>query len=190
MAQDSVGFGSSNATKKSVNGSMTSIVIDRLLPGATYKFRVAVVNNHGMSLFSECGIFQTLGESSLFHNHDHVIGCILINSLYFSTAQDATSMPYQCTIAIALASVLSVVLAVCVVIFTTVIIVLIRSKKAAQPEAYYDTVNICHHDSPTPTLRLKRMLLTVTLSYKPVKACSYCSKCINYTSCFVQLLLN
>ena len=156
MAQDSVGFGSSDAMKKSVNGSMTSIVIDRLLPGATYKFRVAVVNNRGMSLFSECGIFLTLGESSLFHNHDQVIECILIGSLYFSTAQDATSMPYQCTTAIAFASVLSVVLAVCVVIFTTVIIVLTRSKKPAQPEAYYDTVNIHHNDSPPPVINTEK----------------------------------
>ena len=67
LVQDSVGFGSSNATKKSINGSMTSIVtvIDHLLSGAIYKFRVAVVNNRGMSLFSECSIFQTLGESTL-----------------------------------------------------------------------------------------------------------------------------
>ena len=63
---------------------------------------------------------------------------------------DATrlSMPYQCTTAIAFASVLSVVLAVCVVVFTTVIIVLIRTKKPAQTEAYYDTINIRHHSPP------------------------------------------
>ena len=67
LVQDSVGFGSSNATKRSVNGSMTSVVIDRLLSGAIYKFRVAVVNNRGMSLFSECSIFQTVGESTLPH---------------------------------------------------------------------------------------------------------------------------
>ena len=66
---------------------------------------------------------------------------------------DATrlSMPYQCTTAIAFASVLSVVLAVCVVVFTTVIIVIIRGKKPAQPEAYYDTINIRHH-SPPPVI--------------------------------------
>ena len=62
LALDSAGFNSSNATKKAVNGSKTSAVIDNLLPGATYKFRVAVMNNHGMSQFSECGVFQTLGE--------------------------------------------------------------------------------------------------------------------------------
>ena len=67
LVQDSVGFGSNNATKKSVNALMTSVVIDSLLSGATYRFRVplAVINNHGMSLFSECGILQTLGESSI-----------------------------------------------------------------------------------------------------------------------------
>ena len=62
LAWDSAGFNSSNATKQTVNGSQTSTVIDSLLPEATYKFRVAVMNNHGMSPFSECGIFQTLGE--------------------------------------------------------------------------------------------------------------------------------
>ena len=63
LAQNSEGFASSNATRKTVNESQTSAVIRNLLPGATYKFRVAVMNNHGASQFSECGVFQTLGES-------------------------------------------------------------------------------------------------------------------------------
>ena len=63
LAQDSEGFASSNATRKTVNESQMSAVIRNLLPGATYKFRVAMMNNHGASQFSECGIFQTLGES-------------------------------------------------------------------------------------------------------------------------------
>ena len=63
LAQDSEGFASSNATRKTVNESQTSAVIRNLLPGAIYKFRVAVMNNHGASRFSECGVFQTLGES-------------------------------------------------------------------------------------------------------------------------------
>ena len=63
LAQNSEGFASSNATRKTVNESQTSAVIRNLLPGATYKFRVAVMNNHGALQFSECGVFQTLGES-------------------------------------------------------------------------------------------------------------------------------
>ena len=61
---------------------------------------------------------------------------------------DTVSKSCQCTTVIAFASILSVVLAVCVVVFTTVIIVFIRSKKPAQPEAYYDTINIRHHSPP------------------------------------------
>ena len=64
---------------------------------------------------------------------------------------DTVSKSCQCTTVIAFAGVLSVVLAVCVVVFTTVIIVLIRNKKPVQPEAYYDTVNIRHH-SPPPVI--------------------------------------
>ena len=65
LAQDSEGFASSNATIKTANESQTSTVIRNLLPGAIYKFRVAVMNNLGTSQFSECGVFQTvaMGES-------------------------------------------------------------------------------------------------------------------------------
>ena len=65
LAQNSEGFASSNATIKTANESQTSTVIRNLLPGAIYKFRVAVMNNLGTSQFSECGVFQTvaMGES-------------------------------------------------------------------------------------------------------------------------------
>ena len=64
LARDSEGFASNNVTtKRTVNESQTSTVIRNLLPGAIYKFRVAVMNNNGASQFSECGVFQTLGES-------------------------------------------------------------------------------------------------------------------------------
>ena len=62
LAQDSEGFASSNATIMTVNGTQTSAIVGNLSPGATYKFRMAVVNSHGTSPFSECGIFQTLGK--------------------------------------------------------------------------------------------------------------------------------
>ena len=66
LAQDSDGFASSNVTTKlTVNESQTSTVITNLFPGTIYKFRVAVMNKNGVSQFSEtqCGVFQTLGES-------------------------------------------------------------------------------------------------------------------------------
>ena len=64
LAQDSDGFASSNVTtKRTVNESQRSTVITNLFPGAIYKFRVAVMNKNGVSQFSECGVFQTLGES-------------------------------------------------------------------------------------------------------------------------------
>ena len=64
LAQDSEGFASSNVTTKwTVNESQTSTIITNLFPGAIYKFRVAVMNKNGVSQFSECGVFQTLGES-------------------------------------------------------------------------------------------------------------------------------
>ena len=46
-----------------MNPRHLATVITNLFPGAIYKFRVAVMNKNGVSLFSECGVFQTLGQS-------------------------------------------------------------------------------------------------------------------------------
>ena len=55
---------------------------------------------------------------SLQYDHDYVLKYINIIFPTFLTVQDADSMSCQYTTAIAFASVMSVVLAVCVVVFT------------------------------------------------------------------------
>ena len=117
-----------------------------------------------MSQFSECGTFQTLGKCTLFYMYNNIIylTTLLITCAYFFylctafTARDPavtsipadTTMSCQCTISIAFASILSVVLALCVVTFTTVIVASVRSKRKVQTEAYYDTINVHHHSFP------------------------------------------
>ena len=56
------GFASDNVRSIFVIGSETSVVIGNLLPGSSYKFRVAVMNNHGISAFSQPNTFTTLRE--------------------------------------------------------------------------------------------------------------------------------
>lgn len=142
LTQDSEGFASSNAIIRNVNGSQTSAIIGNLSSGAIYKFHIAVVNSHGTSKFSECGVFQTLNlgksECPLF-----LMKCVWCMSL--PSAANTTS---KSTILIAFASVLSIVLAMSLVIFTTVIIVVcVRSKKQVSKDSdvYYETINIGHH---------------------------------------------
>ena len=62
-------------------------------------------------------------------------------------------MDRQCTTSIAIAGVLSILLSVCMVVFTTVIIrVCVRSKKQIQTEVCYDTINIGHQSAPPPAI--------------------------------------
>ena len=56
------GFASGLVFSKTVNGNETSLLVENLLPGAIYLFRVAVINNLGVSAFSTQGTIMTLRE--------------------------------------------------------------------------------------------------------------------------------
>ena len=56
------GFDSNNVKNVTVGGSETSVVISNLLPVATYKVRVAVINSRGISIFSPSESFTTQCE--------------------------------------------------------------------------------------------------------------------------------
>lgn len=55
-------FDNNNAKNVTVGGSKTSVVIGNLLPVATYKVRIAVMNSHGTSMFSPSESFITQCE--------------------------------------------------------------------------------------------------------------------------------
>ena len=88
-----------------------------------------------------------------------MINCNILSCGQFSTALDVTavtnisadtiSKSCQCTTVIAFTGVLSVVLTVCVIVFTTVIVVLFRSKNPAQP------VLQVHHSHPPPVIDME-----------------------------------
>lgn len=56
------GFDSNNVKNVTVGGSETFVVISNLLPVATYKVRVAVINSRGISIFSPSESFTTQCE--------------------------------------------------------------------------------------------------------------------------------
>ena len=62
LSRDRDGFQSTNVVTVVVNGSDTTVMVDNLIPAASYDFRVAVNNSRGMSAFSVQGRFQTLGK--------------------------------------------------------------------------------------------------------------------------------
>ena len=57
------GFASDNVRSIFVVGTEMSVVIDNLLPGSIYEFRVATANDRGISAFSQLSTFTTLRES-------------------------------------------------------------------------------------------------------------------------------
>jgi hypothetical protein len=94
LALDQMGFASDNVVTILVNPDETSVTVgdENLLPGATYRFRVAVNNSRGLSAFSPQGTFQILGKERQ-HNY-----CI---PSHFSVAKAVVhvmdKMSVQCT---------------------------------------------------------------------------------------------
>jgi hypothetical protein len=70
LAQDQMGFESNNVVTVLVSPAETSVTVgdENLLPGATYRFHVAVNNSRGLSAFSPQGTFQILGKERQ-HNY-------------------------------------------------------------------------------------------------------------------------
>ena len=60
---DRDGFTSGLVFNETVAGNETSLFVENLLPGATYTFRVAVINNLGVSAFSTLGSVTTQRKS-------------------------------------------------------------------------------------------------------------------------------
>ena len=57
-----------------------------------------------------------------------------------------------CTTSNVIAGVLSILLSVGIVVFTTVIVIIcVRSKKEAQTDVHYDTINVGHRSTPIET---------------------------------------
>ena len=61
-------------------------------------------------------------------------------------------MDHQCTTSIVIASVLTILLSVCIMFTTAIIIICVRSKKQPQTDVCYDTINIDHHSAPPPAV--------------------------------------
>ena len=106
------GFASDSIRSILVIGTETSVVIGNLLPRSIYEFRVAAVNNRGISAFSRLTTFTTLRKSytlscslQLCHHHQaciccHVItapGSPVVTSSSGNTVQETTTVILNCT---------------------------------------------------------------------------------------------
>ena len=85
------GFGSDSIRSIFVVGAETSVVIGNLLPGSNYEFRVATVNDRGISAFSQLNTFTTLCESYTYsvYTAKSPSSCMYVMLLQYLTLQSS-----------------------------------------------------------------------------------------------------